>query len=151
MHVKTYPAFLTPRDKKLSLSSSEEKSSKFGWLEIKRNEKWKRRKKQSKALYILYIDRYYIYLTCPLLQWMQESLYRKVIYPSLDTSYLRNYMSGWIQGENGNLYKNIWRKISKRVGGKYREALRTILQEKMVSARFRRHSRGLRNIFATTS
>ena len=50
-------------------------------------------------------------------------------------------MSGWIQGENGNLYKNIWRKISKRVGGKYREALRTISQEKMVSARFRRHSR----------
>ena len=33
MHVETYPAFLTPRDKKLSLSSSEEKSSKFGWLE----------------------------------------------------------------------------------------------------------------------
>ena len=33
MYVETYPAFLTPRDKKLSLSSSEEKSSKFGWLE----------------------------------------------------------------------------------------------------------------------
>ena len=33
MHVETYPAFLTPRDKKLSLSSSEEKSSEFGWLE----------------------------------------------------------------------------------------------------------------------
>ena len=33
MHVKTYPAFLTPRDKKLSLSSSVEKSSEFGWLE----------------------------------------------------------------------------------------------------------------------
>ena len=33
MHVETYPDFLTPRDKKLSLSSSVEKSSKFGWLE----------------------------------------------------------------------------------------------------------------------
>ena len=33
MHVETYPAFLTPRDKKLSLSSSVEKSSEFGWLE----------------------------------------------------------------------------------------------------------------------
>ena len=33
MHVETYPAFLTPRDKEPSLSSSEEKSSKFGWLE----------------------------------------------------------------------------------------------------------------------
>ena len=79
MHVETYPAFLTPRDKKLSLSSSEEKSSKFGWLEIKMKEK----EKQSKALYILYIDRLH---NIPLLQWMQKSLYRKVIYPSLDTS-----------------------------------------------------------------
>ena len=84
MHVETYPAFLTPKDKKLSLSSSEEKSSKFGWLEIKRNEKWKRREKQSKALYILYIDRWITYMM--ILQWMQGSLYRKVIYPSLDTS-----------------------------------------------------------------
>ena len=33
MHVETYPAFLTPRDKKLSLSSSVEKSSENGWLE----------------------------------------------------------------------------------------------------------------------
>ena len=39
MHVETYPAFLTPRDKEPSLSSSEEKSSKFGWLEIKMKEK----------------------------------------------------------------------------------------------------------------
>ena len=33
MHVETYLTFLTPRDKKLSLSSSVEKSSEFGWLE----------------------------------------------------------------------------------------------------------------------
>ena len=33
MHVETYPVTLAPRDKKLSLSSSEEKSSEFGWLE----------------------------------------------------------------------------------------------------------------------
>ena len=45
MHVETYPAFLTPRDKEPSLSSSEEKSSEFGWLERKRKWKWKRRKK----------------------------------------------------------------------------------------------------------
>ena len=66
----------------------------------------KEKEKQSKALYILYIDRYGLHILhdSPLLQWMQESLYRKVIYPSLDTS---NYMSGWIQGENGNLDKNI--------------------------------------------
>ena len=36
MHVETYLAFLTPRDKEPSLSSSKEKSSEFGWLEIKK-------------------------------------------------------------------------------------------------------------------
>ena len=41
MHVETYPDFLTPRDEKPSLSSSEEKSSKFGWLEIKITRKQK--------------------------------------------------------------------------------------------------------------
>ena len=33
MHVETYPAFFTPRDKELSLSSFEEKSSENVWLE----------------------------------------------------------------------------------------------------------------------
>ena len=46
-------------------------------------------------------------------------------------------MSGWIQGENGNLYKNIWRKELKESVHKYREALRTISQVKTRSARFR--------------
>ena len=41
MHVETYPAFFTPRDKEPSLSSSEEKSSEFGWLEIKITRKQK--------------------------------------------------------------------------------------------------------------
>ena len=41
MDVETYPAFLTPRDKESTLSSSEEKSSEFGWLERKKNEKTK--------------------------------------------------------------------------------------------------------------
>ena len=35
MHGETYPAFFTPRDKEPSLSSSEEKSSEFDYLEIK--------------------------------------------------------------------------------------------------------------------
>ena len=39
MHLETYPAFFTPRDKKPSLSSSEEKSSEFDWLERKRTRK----------------------------------------------------------------------------------------------------------------
>ena len=56
MHVETYPAFLTPRDKKPSLSSSEEKSSENVWLARNKKEmKMKEKEKQSKALYILYI------------------------------------------------------------------------------------------------
>ena len=41
MHLETYPAFFTPRDKEPSLSSSEEKSSEFDWLETKRMRKQK--------------------------------------------------------------------------------------------------------------
>ena len=41
MHVEIYPTFFTPRDEEPSLSSSEEKSSEFDWLEIKRNRKQK--------------------------------------------------------------------------------------------------------------
>ena len=41
MHVETYPDFLTPRGEEPSLSSFEEKSSEFGWLEIKRTRKQK--------------------------------------------------------------------------------------------------------------
>ena len=62
MYVETYPAFLTPRDKKLSLSSSVEKSSEFGWLERKWKWKMKEKEKQSKALYILYMI--YDYIGC---------------------------------------------------------------------------------------
>ena len=43
--METYPVFLTPRDEKPSLSSSEEKSSEFVWLERKRM----RKQKQSKC------------------------------------------------------------------------------------------------------
>ena len=76
MHVKTYPAFLTPIDKKLSLSSSVEKSSEFGWLENEKKWKMKEKEKQSKALYILYIDRLHIWLhaspSIPLLVFTRE-------------------------------------------------------------------------------
>ena len=41
MHEETYPAFFTPRNKEPSLSSSEEKSSKFDWLERKMTRKQK--------------------------------------------------------------------------------------------------------------
>ena len=35
MHEETYPALFTPRDEEPNLSSSEEKSSEFDYLEIK--------------------------------------------------------------------------------------------------------------------
>ena len=54
MHMETYPAFLTPRDKEPSLSSSEEKSLEFDQLERKITRKQKyiyiyMKEKQSKC------------------------------------------------------------------------------------------------------
>ena len=53
MDVETYLAFLTPRDEESSLSSSEEKSSKFDWLERKRMRKQKYIYKAERVLCIL--------------------------------------------------------------------------------------------------
>ena len=63
MHVETYPAFFTPRDKEPSLSSSEEKSLEFDWLERKRTRKQKYEKKIEQVLYIfnILIDSTYFY------------------------------------------------------------------------------------------
>ena len=58
MHAETYPAFLTPRDEKPSLSSSEEKSSEFGWLEIKRNENEREGKTKQGSVYSIYLSIY---------------------------------------------------------------------------------------------
>ena len=58
MHVETYPDFLTPRDKKPSLSSSEEKSSENVWLA--RKWKWKKEgKTEQGSVYSIYL---YIYI-----------------------------------------------------------------------------------------
>ena len=57
MHVETYPAFFTPRDKEPSLSSSEEKSSEFGWLENE-NEREEKKAEQG-SVYSIYL---YIYI-----------------------------------------------------------------------------------------
>ena len=59
MHSKTYPVTFTPRDKEPSLSSSEEKSSEFGWLEIKRNENEREGKTEQGSVYSIYL---YIYI-----------------------------------------------------------------------------------------
>ena len=58
MHVETYPTFFTPRDEEPSLSSSEEKSSEFDWLERKlmRKQKYEEETKQVFCSPIPYIS-----------------------------------------------------------------------------------------------
>ena len=55
MHEETYPAFFTPRDEEPSLSSSEEKSSEFDWLERKLTRKQKYQGKTEQVLCKIYI------------------------------------------------------------------------------------------------
>ena len=148
MHVETYPTFLTQRDKKLSLSSSKEKSSEFGWLENEKKWKMKEKEKQSKALYILYIDRSdYIYD----LWWFYSGCKGIYIETFFQLSSLRNLMVGGLQGEEWKFIQKYLKKRSKRVGAQISGSTKDISQVKTRSARFRRHSRRLRNIFATTS
>ena len=60
MHEEAYPAFFTPRDEEPSLSSSEEKSSEFDWLEIKITRKTKiymKNRASALQLYFLLIQK----------------------------------------------------------------------------------------------
>ena len=61
MHVETYPAFFSPRDEEPSLSSSEEKSSEFDWLEIKRTRKQIYEEETEQVFYSLISHILYIY------------------------------------------------------------------------------------------
>ena len=54
MHEETYPAFFTPRDEEPSRSSSEEKSSKFDWLERKITRKKIYIRKTEQVVYKIY-------------------------------------------------------------------------------------------------
>ena len=56
MHEETYPAFFTPRDEEPSLSSSEEKSSEFDWLENNEKNKniYEKQSKCSVAIFLTY-------------------------------------------------------------------------------------------------
>ena len=54
LHVETYLAFFTRRDKDPSHSSSEETSSEFVWLEIKITRKQKYQGKTEQVLYKIY-------------------------------------------------------------------------------------------------
>ena len=60
MHVETYPTFFTPRDEEPSLSSSEEKSSEFDWLERKLTRKQKYEEETEQVLYSLIPSIYFL-------------------------------------------------------------------------------------------
>ena len=67
MHVETYPTFFTSRDEEPSLSSSEEKSSEFDWLERKlmRKKKYEEETEQvlcSSIPYIFLKENYKLYI-----------------------------------------------------------------------------------------
>ena len=71
MHLETYPTFFTPRDEEPSLSSSEEKSSEFVWLERKLTRKqeyiWKTEQVLCSLSYV-----WYIYITVDyMISWEQ--------------------------------------------------------------------------------
>ena len=63
MHVETYPAFFTPRDKESSHSSFEETSSEFDWLEIKitRKQKYEGKIEQVLCKIYFFLSSDYIY------------------------------------------------------------------------------------------
>ena len=80
MYVETYPDFLTPRDDKPSLSSSEEKILRVWLASKKTNEKTRiYMKNRASALFVDSIyDISILYILLYLLQWMQGNIYRDV-------------------------------------------------------------------------
>ena len=76
MHLETYLDFFTPRDEEPSLLSSEEKSSEFDWLEIKRNRKQKYiYEKQSKCSVFYFLTKLYKGCVVSLRTGSRESLH----------------------------------------------------------------------------
>ena len=63
----------------------------------------KEKEKQSKALYILYIDRFYILIYLYILQWMQENIYRDV-FPTFLT---KKFYGWWITMRRMEIYTKI--------------------------------------------
>ena len=77
MHEETYPDFFTPREKEPSLSSSEEKSSEFDWLERKLTRKQKYEEQKQSKCFARRFHIYIIYLSS--LQWFKD-IYREDIF-----------------------------------------------------------------------
>ena len=64
----------------------------------------KEKEKQSKALYILYIDRFYILIYLYLLQWMQGNIYRDVF----PTFLAKKSYGWWIKRRRMEIYTKIY-------------------------------------------
>ena len=102
MHVEIYPAFFTPRDEEPILSSSEEKSSEFDWLERKLIRKQKYIGKIEQVLCILLpsktiqrirlYDRYMIDILC---KKNYKAIYKGLftLFPNLIT---KEYYNWWV-------------------------------------------------------
>ena len=125
-----------------------------GCLASKKKKIVERKRKQKRSLYF---TKYQMYISSSLgkssprvfFQCLQESLYRKVIYPSLDTSQLRNYMSGWIQGENGNLDTKISEEKESAQISQFRTLHGDLRKFRKLISQLRIHFRTLRSTFAS--
>ena len=93
MHVETYPDFLTPRDEKPSLSSSEEKSSEFGQQE---NENERKGKTEQGSVYSIYLSILHTSISISLSYNGCKGIYIEKFF---QPSQLRNLMIGGLQGD----------------------------------------------------
>ena len=91
MHEETYPAFFTPRDEEPSLSSSEEKSSEFDWLERKLTRKQKYEEEIEQVLCLSISHILYIYIL-----YIGSKIYIEKIF----SKKYPNNIFDWLQGEN---------------------------------------------------
>ena len=100
MHVETYLAFFTLRDKEPSHSSSEETSSEFDSLELKitRKQKYEGKTEQvlCKTYFLLSSITYLIYDLLCIILYIGSKMYIEKIFSK---KYLNNIFD-WLQGEN---------------------------------------------------
>ena len=104
MHVETYPAFFTPRDKKPSHSSFEETSSEFDWLEIKITRKQKYEGKTEQVLCKIY---FLLSSITSMIYDLFSLLYigSKIYVENIFSKKYPNNIFDLLQGENRNLHK----------------------------------------------
>ena len=115
MHVETYPAFFTPRDKQPSHSSFEETSSKFDLLEIKKTRKRNYEGKTEQVLCKIYFffSSDYIYYKIFSITLVQRYIQRRYFLGNIPIISLIDYK------EKIEIYTKYLEKKSNLVGSKY--------------------------------